>query len=77
LDKILIRKDLGNFQQIKYKDFVEQVCFYSNSSLEKIKIIGLNLNMELNKDLEISIFKIKLGERFVYAFEDENIIKNI
>ena len=33
--------------------------------------------MELNKDLEISIFKIKLGERFVYAFEDANIIKNL
>src|SRR5258706_89043 len=45
-----------------------------NSSNENIK---LNLKTELNKDLEISIFKIKLGERFVYAFEDANIIKNL
>lgn len=77
LDKILLRKGLKTFQDIKYKDFVEQVCFYFNSSYEKIANLDLNLNMELNKDLEISIFKINLGERFVYAFEDANIIKNL
>src|SRR5258706_259500 len=86
LDKILLRKGLKTFQDIKYKDFVEQVSFYFNPSHENINLnintelnssnenIKLNLKTELNKDLEISIFKIKLGERFVYAFEDANII---
>src|SRR5258706_184933 len=89
LDKILLRKGLKTFQDIKYKDFVEQVSFYFNPSHENINLnintelnssnenIKLNLKTELNKDLEISIFKIKLGERFVYAFEDANIIKNL
>jgi hypothetical protein len=79
LEKFLERKGLKIYKDINYKDFVEQVCFYSQSnlSLENIKDIDLNLNMELNKDLDISIFKIKLGERFVYAFEDGNIIRNM
>ena len=75
LEKILLRKGLKTFQEVKYRDFVEQVCFYFNPS--QGNLADLNLNMELNKDLEVSIFKIKLGERFVYAFEDANIIKNL
>lgn len=77
LEKILIWKGLENFQEIKYKDFIEHVSFYSNSSFEKVENVSLSLNTELNKDLEISIFKIKLGERFVYSFEDANIVKNM
>lgn len=75
LEKILLRKGLKTLQDVKYRDFVEQVCFYFNPSYGNIEYF--NLNMELNKDLEVSIFKIKLGERFVYAFEDANIIKNM
>ena len=75
LEKILLRKGLKSFQEIKSKDFVEQICFYFYPSYGNLE--NLNLNMELNKDLEISVFKIKLGERFVYAFEDANIIKNL
>jgi len=81
LEKIIYRKNLKTFQEIKYKDFIEQVSLIFNSSLEKDTIalenVNLDLNSELNKDLEISIFKIKLGERFVYGFEDGNIIKNM
>lgn len=73
LDKILIRKGLKTFQDIKYKDFVEQICFYFYPSYGNLE--NLNLDMELNKELETSVFKIKLGERFVYAFEDADIVK--
>jgi len=77
LDKILIRNGLDKFNEIKYKDFVEQICFFNNNDSSFENNQKENLNMELNKDLEISIFKIKLGERFISAFEDGNIIKNV
>jgi len=83
LETIINRKNLNSFQEINYKDFVEEVAFYSNPTCsfnfkkEKEKENYLNLNEKLNKDLEISIFKLKLGERFVTPFEDSNIIRNI
>ena len=56
---------------INYFDFVEEICFYLNQK-DNTKTID-----KLNMDLDVSIFKIKLGERFVTAFESEGVIKNI
>jgi hypothetical protein len=88
LDKILVRRGLGSFQEIKYRDFYEEICFYSNPSslhLEKDQSEQNNkkdqktkfgFKDELDKDLKISIFKLKIGERLVSAFEDANLIIN-
>lgn len=56
--------------EITFQDFVSEICYFSNSDIKHKE------NNKINMDLEISIFKIKLGERFVSAFETEKIIKN-
>ena len=56
---------------ITFQDFVNEICYYSNSDIKQKEN-----NNKINRDLDISIFKIKLGERFVSAFENEKVIKN-
>jgi hypothetical protein len=79
LTKIKIRKlkYAVNNKNIKtditFQDFVNEICYYSNFSSTDIK---QKENNKINMDLEISIFKIKLGERFVSAFETEKVIRN-
>jgi len=80
INKIKIRKlgpELSNENiksnakiDITFQDFVNEICFYSNLDIKQKE------NNKINMDLDISIFKIKLGERFVSAFETEKIIKN-
>lgn len=81
LSKITVRKlNTDKFDNMKsniklditFQDFVDEICYYSNPNFNNIN----NFN-KLDKELEISIFKIKFGERFVSAFETENIIKNV
>ena len=59
-----------NPNEIKFKDFIEEICYYS---LKKNKnIIGYTDKYEL--EFEILKFKAHLGEWLIASFEDRNII---
>jgi hypothetical protein len=101
LEKIKKRKYITkNFDNIQYKDFVEEICYYYKYkethtekkdnilenlyhhnlvSINKLNYYENNYDFEnkLNRDLEITIFKVKLGERFVSAFEENKVINQI
>jgi hypothetical protein len=84
LTKIIIRKleqeVTGDYKRIKtsiktditFLDFIEEICYFSNSNIN----LKEKFNNKINMELEITISKLKLGERFVEAFEIENVIKN-
>ena len=57
---------------IKYIDFVEEICYYSVLNKKLKKIIKTKYDLEL----KISKFKVQLGEWIVSAFEENDVISS-